>query len=471
MDDVHSPPILITGGTGYKHRKNVPPSTYWEESPGANIPNFDPTITTSVTLADVNADGLEDVIVTATNGHSSQIFLNPGNDVFSDVTPTPIAGTASVTTTSVEVVDVNGDQIVDLVLGNSNAPNQVIIGSSQSLGDFSTASVALFGSSTDVTKAVRVSDIDADGVPDIIVANDGQTNKVYFGTLGSVSGDYSSPNVEVSVGTEVLSTSTLELGDLDGDGNVDIVFGNRGSESEIFWNPQPIEIRQTLPAAIPTNFGSSVMSPNDITVADVDSDGRLDIISANDGGNTIMYGSSTYDYTVSSLGTASEKSLTVHVFDSDGDGNINGVVFGNVDGSATTHHIVDNQFVEVERVGGRTRALTQQLIADFNSDGVPDILSGRQIMLGDGTGDFSATVPSQYAPETPRATTAMDIDNDGDVDLVVSSTSGDPTVYALLNPGTGDFSQVSPVVLGGLTDGQRTVEMKPIDFDGDGYTE
>ena len=438
---------------------------------GGDLPRFDPRTTTSVTLVDVNNDELDDVIVTSTSGHPSRVYINPGDGMFSEVTPTDIASTTPMTTTCVEVVDINLDGVPDLVLGNSNAANQVVLGAPSSVGDFTTSTLLPFGAETDVTKGIRVADIDRDGAADIIVGNEGQSNKVYFGTPGTSSGDYSSPSVEIVVGRQSKSTSSVEVADLDGDGNVDLIFGNRGQESEIYWNQQPSTSRQTLPAAAPKYIGSSGTNPNDVKVVDVNRDGRPDILFANDGINTIMYGSTSLDFSTVPLGTTSERSLTVDVFHTDDDGYADGVVFGNFDGSTTTHHIDNGQFVSVERVEGRTKPRTQQLVADFNSDGVLDILSGRQIMLGDGSGDFSATAPSLYAPETPRATAAMDVDNDGDLDLIVSSTAGEPTIHALINPGSGDFSQATSVTLGGLLAGHRAVEMKPVDLNGDGYIE
>ena len=71
-----------------------------------------------------------------------------------------------------------------------------------------------------------------------------------------------------------------------------------------------------------------------------------------------------------------------------------------------------------------------QLVADFNDDGFPDLLTGSDIVLGDGTGDFSNGERVPYATgsdtETPLTVTSIDYDLDGDVDLVVSPASAGP---------------------------------------------
>ena len=57
-----------------------------------------------------------------------------------------------------------------------------------------------------------------------------------------------------------------------------------------------------------------------------------------------------------------------------------------------------------------------------------------------------------------------DIDSDDDLDLVYSDAVG---VYALLNPGSGDFSISSSIRLGGLVTGWRSLSMHTVDINGD----
>ena len=472
-------PGMVTGGDGFEHPPGTAPST-WLASPEKGLPTFDPGTTTSVVMVDVNNDEVDDVIVTTTSGQPSLVYLNPGDGKFSEVTPTPIAGTEVITTKSVEVADINGDGHPDLVLGNTGSENHVLLGNPEAPGDFSGATPMPFGPETDETTAVKVADIDNDGALDIIVANRGQENKIYFGTPGtgatpgaaSTSGDYSDSDAEVLVGQATDETSSVEVRDLDKDGLVDIVFGNQGTESEIIFNTKASNIREVLPTTTPLSIGSAAMNPQDVKVMDVNNDGYPDIVFANNGVNTVAYGSDRLDYaTMTPIGTEDKNSLSVHILDVDSDGNL-AVVFGQSDGSVTTHYTEQDDFTRVEHAGGRTTTDVQQLVADFNDDGIADLLTGTQILLGDGTGDFSAVDASTgYASEMPRAVTSMDIDGDGDIDLICSSTSGASKVYALLNPGSGDFSGSEPVTLGGTSSAHRTIAMEPFDANEDGYME
>ena len=87
-----------------------------------------------VHLADVNGDGVDDMIVLTHGGLPSYVFLNPGDGDFSGVTPTVIGtgGSGSNTdeghSTSVAVADVNGDgtvtvqDLLDGILANFGQP-------------------------------------------------------------------------------------------------------------------------------------------------------------------------------------------------------------------------------------------------------------------------------------------------------------------------------------------------------------
>lgn len=110
-------------------------------------------------------------------------------------------------------------------------------------------------------------------------------------------------------------------------------------------------------------------------------------------------------------------------------------------------------------------------MADFNGDGIPDLVTGRDIVFGDGSGDFSNGLRVPYNMgtdiETPRTVASVDIDNDGELDLVVSPRGpgpyGDSSPYYLLNPGSGDFSKATMHRLGGPQPSRRTEVLTPMD--------
>ena len=196
-------------------------------------------------LADLNGDGVDDLIVLTHGGHSSYVYLNPGNGDFSAVTGTPIGtgGGGNHTDTglssTVAVADMNGDGILDLVVGNDRTSNMIYLGlPAPNLGDYSSVQGLPFGSANGATTDVKVGDIDGDGAPDIAVANDGSPNVIYWGggsysdagnpdyarlpadsPLGGTSGN--SPWPWSTIGTRSDGTTSIALGDVDNDGDLE----------------------------------------------------------------------------------------------------------------------------------------------------------------------------------------------------------------------------------------------------------
>lgn len=89
-------------------------------------------------------------------------------------------------------------------------------------------------------------------------------------------------------------------------------------------------------------------------------------------------------------------------------------------------------------------------IGDLNADGHQDIVlvKGRHwplldlVLLGDGTGAFLPAYPVGGTPDRSYSGELVDLDRDGDLDIVVSNDDPDPKVVHL-NDGTGRFTKGS----------------------------
>src|SRR5215203_2454003 len=153
-----------------------------------------------------------------------------------DATKTTIGATKGLTwTNKVELADINGDGLVDILFANGGdydypgepALSQVFLNRSPDQM-FEEATRQVFGSTRMLARVIKVEDVNADGSPDILVGTTFQTQSQLF--LGDGSGNFTNvtkthlPQIKASIGD-------LEFGDVDGDRDLDVVLADWGPES------------------------------------------------------------------------------------------------------------------------------------------------------------------------------------------------------------------------------------------------
>ena len=100
--------------------------------------------------------------------------------------------------------------------GNYGQTNKVYIGN----GDGTFSSGTAIGTEMDYRFAIGLGDVNGDGKLDVVAGNYGQTNRVY---IGNGDGTFSSGT---ATGTDADLTYSIALGDVNGDGKMDLVEGN-----------------------------------------------------------------------------------------------------------------------------------------------------------------------------------------------------------------------------------------------------
>ena len=158
-----------------------------------------------------------------------------------------------------------------------------------------TNSRLILGTYKERTASVSSGDIDGDGDVDILVANGrhwpGQ-NRIFFNNGRGIF------TVETNLGTQKSTTYATELADLDGDGDLDIAVGNDMAPNYIFLNDGKGVFTKS------TSFGEDYASTRNLTLSDIDSDGDIDILIINRGmPNQICLndGKGTFTKTISSI--------------------------------------------------------------------------------------------------------------------------------------------------------------------------
>jgi Ca2+-binding RTX toxin-like protein len=118
-----------------------------------------------------------------------------------------------------------------------------------------------------------------------------------------------------------------------------------------------------------------------------------------------------------------------------------------------------------EVIGGT--GLRAVATGDFNDDGDADLAVTNQtthsvaVLLGLGNGDFAAPL-TEAVGTTPVDVRVSDLNDDGKADLVVTNASSD-NISILLGDGTGNFTEAGPEPAG-----DTPIEVEVADFDGDG---
>ena len=227
----------------------------------------------AVAVADLNGDGIPDII-TANNNGTVSVLLGNGDGTFQQ--PAALSATYGGTPDAVAVADLTGDGIPDIITANDNGNTvSVLLGNGD--GTFQNPDRFRVGSEAD---AVAVADLTGDGIPDIVTANkDDNTVSVL---LGNGDGTFQ-PQQTFAVGA---GADAVAVADLTGDGIPDIVTANGGSYN----NPG-----DTVSVLLGNGDGTfqpqrtfAVGSdPTAVAVADLTGDGNPDIITANRDSNTV----------------------------------------------------------------------------------------------------------------------------------------------------------------------------------------
>jgi len=421
----------------------------------------------SLTIADINLDKIDDLVVA--NGNGISVLLGSGGGVFKPAVQEP----SSLSPLLAAVNDFNHDGIPDLAILSRGG-----VALARGVGDGTFQKPTTIFAAGVEPAALATGDFNGDSNLDIVVGNFEADQTSASGFVYGVSLLLGNGNFTLRAATdyyiEIYTDEPIwtAIGDFNGDGLPDLAVANifpatysvlLGKGKGAFQQPTTVTL-SSPPCAVAT--------------ADFNHDGKLDL-AFNVGGLAVLTGQGDGTFLDQRTYAVDSTTSGIAVGDFNSDGNLDvvladtflnvvHVLLGNSDG--TFRSAVDY------KAGGTSHSI---VVGDFNGDGHLDLALAlasppgqagfAAVLLGNGDGSFQP--PVQYPMQVqPTGITAGDFNGDGIVDLAVANycgsdttCSGTGTVTILIGHGDGTFTN----------GGNFSVQYHPVfvlsaDFNGDG---
>jgi VCBS repeat protein len=325
----------------------------------------------------------------------------------------------------------------------------------------------------DDSVALALGDVDGDGDLDLLLGNTGSypggQSRLYLNEGSGVFADATSTLLVNIFG----GARALALGDVDGDGDLDALLGNFGPPCALLLNNGSGGFASAT-VQLPSLDGPT----RAVALSDVDSDGDLDALIGNDTQQNRLYENNGAGFFVDAtwrLPAVFIRTYALAVGDVDGDGDLDFLVGNGQPGpfSFNRLHLNDgtgfftDETGQIPLVSAATRAVA---LGDVDGDGDLDALLGNDLAsqsllhLNDGTGVF--TDATSQLPAILANTAALAVgDVDGDGDLdALLGNDGQSRLY--VNNGSGAFADaVSQLPL--TLETARSLAFGDVDGDGD----
>ena len=414
----------------------------------------------------------------------------------------------------IEVGDLDGDGDVDLITTSARDEKVAWFENLDGQGNFGKQRIVTTNLRGPLV--VRAADIDGDGDIDLVAPD--RFELEILGFINDGNGEFSEVKLISSDSGQAIETRFLHVADIDEDGKVDLIVRDFSGKLTLFRNID----NQGL--FIPELIGNVAVGIVDFEIGDIDGDGDIDIISAgqfntSDGLQWFEYVGGSYVKHDLNLG---EVYTHMELADMDVDGDLDIIVASQFTPSqiawiefageyGTVHYLTEdevevrsfdvadinqngspNVIFDIGQVNGfnwienatsedeiKTNVIPQALylnsgivlVTDISGDGYSDLITESRFLninwffYQPNTNDFSQafTIPTQTNGAISVA--SMDVDEDGDLD-VISTSSNDGRIGWFENNGAiGEFDKIQKVI---YAHGAFLSQTYLLDADGDG---
>jgi hypothetical protein len=430
----------------------------------------------SIVIADGdwNGDGRRDLAVSGARTDKIALLMNNGGLSFTE-NDVP-AGFSSF---NLRAVDIDGDAKTDLLSPSYGSDTgEVTLLRNTGNGAFAPPIAIETGRNPHDADAA---DYNSDGRLDLAVANRQTDTGAIHPQLPD--GSFAAPPIYTSVGQIPLSVATA---DFDRDGDIDVAEGSgdvyEGARVEILMNAGNGSLTRTseIPACTTCGVGE-VPFVRTLTAADLNGDGRTDLLWAPDAAPypyvyALNTGNGTFGPTheiqIATCGTGAATAADVN-----NDGRLDVMVANNRSGPSAFCESVDHTVrVALNKGDGTFQTdygvtvypLPEMAVgADLNADGKTDIVAASaQVSVATGTGGGAFASPVVYDARGTRLK-ALDVNGDGATDIATTDLSTS-SAYVLKNNGSGSLSQITNYASEQISGYADAFALDLGDLDGDG---
>jgi hypothetical protein len=276
----------------------------------------------ALAVGDVNGDGLDDFYIGGAMDQGGAFFMQKVDGTFEEISNPMYEQLAKAEDVVAEFADFNGDGFLDLFVGSGGNEHQsgalfnfdrIFLGDGSGRFEFSPFSLPKIGENT---SCIAIHDVDGDGDLDLFIGTSVKTGDYGASPKSSLlinqgNGQFrDETQLWFESGSDLGMVNTAKWADLDEDGKAELILSGDWQGVRVFELTSEKKLNEIQPKGLEYSAGWI----NTLEIADVNGDGRMDILTGNLGLN-------------SKLKASLEKPVWLYHHDFDGNGQADPIIF------------------------------------------------------------------------------------------------------------------------------------------------